>query len=194
MNEFLEVDPSTLHLPFSHWQGAVPWKLQRPIAMNQTFNPTDVLDGLRLILDRVPQLRLGQLVCNLASQVDEAGWKMPWQASDDELLAAIRQLLSDVRGRDFQDCEESDSSVRETLINSLELLSQQVSNTHIGVLVSHLAFSALGISSESVWDVEDQELIEQVQRELSRPRLRLVCREEDFALPEEAEALHTVAN
>ena len=162
--------------------------------MIKTFNPTDVLDGLRLILDRMPQLRLGQLVCNLASQVDEAGWKMPWQASDDELLAAIRQLLSDVQGREFQNCEESDGSVRETLINSLELLSQQVSNTHIGVLVSYLAFSALGVNSESVWDVEDQQLIEQAQRELARPRRRLVCREEDFALPEEVEARHAVAN
>ena len=58
--------------------------------------PTTRGELLRLLAelsDQAPDLRLGQLVANLATLAQGAKAEAVWDAEDDELMAAARQLL-----------------------------------------------------------------------------------------------------
>ena len=57
---------------------------------------------LRLIAelsDQAPDLRLGQLIANLATLAKGAQVEAIWDAEDDDLLPAAQRLLDHYRGR-----------------------------------------------------------------------------------------------
>lgn len=62
-------------------------------------DPDDLLRTLRELLDRSPDLRLGQLVLNLAYMARGVSSEAPYDVEDAELLAAARQLIANLQGR-----------------------------------------------------------------------------------------------
>jgi hypothetical protein len=59
----------------------------------------DLLACLRELSEAAPELRLGQLVANLATLAQGAKVEAIWDAEDEELLAAARRLLEHYRSR-----------------------------------------------------------------------------------------------
>ena len=54
---------------------------------------SELLHCLAQLSDEAPELRLGQLVANLATLARGATVESIWDAEDEELLAAARRLL-----------------------------------------------------------------------------------------------------
>jgi hypothetical protein len=64
-----------------------------------TVPRTELLRVLAELSELCPEMRLGQLIANLATLAQGATVESIWDAEDDELLAAARQQLKVVRAR-----------------------------------------------------------------------------------------------
>jgi hypothetical protein len=64
-----------------------------------TESRKELLRLLGELSDADPELRLGQMVANVATLAHGAKAEAVWDAEDDELLAAARRLLEHYRGR-----------------------------------------------------------------------------------------------
>ena len=58
-----------------------------------TATRAELLTCLATLSEAAPELRLGQLVANLATLAQGARAKAIWDAEDDELLVAARRLV-----------------------------------------------------------------------------------------------------
>jgi hypothetical protein len=63
-----------------------------------TTTREELLACLRELSETAPDLRLGQLVANLATLAHGAKVEAVWDAEDEELLAAARRLVEHYRG------------------------------------------------------------------------------------------------
>jgi hypothetical protein len=59
----------------------------------------ELLQTLHELHEALPDLRLGQLVCNLATIARGPEPESAWDVEDDELLAAAREQLQSLRAR-----------------------------------------------------------------------------------------------
>ena len=59
----------------------------------------ELLAAIAELSELAPELRLGQLIANLATLARGAKVEAVWDAEDDELLAAARRLQENYRGR-----------------------------------------------------------------------------------------------
>jgi hypothetical protein len=59
----------------------------------------DLLRVLAEFSDQAPDLRLGQLICNLAFLARATGPSDTWEVEDEELLEAARSFLLDLERR-----------------------------------------------------------------------------------------------
>ena len=59
----------------------------------------ELLRALAVLSDQDPELRLGQLVTNLATLARGAQVEAIWDCEDDELLAAANRLVEHYRAR-----------------------------------------------------------------------------------------------
>jgi hypothetical protein len=144
--------------------------------MNATHDiRTEVLSGLVELLDRRPQLRPGQLLCNLANFALGDTAAVVWTITDDELLTAIQEHRHQLGDRDLRQPAEYDPAVRADFFQTLEKLAATCPEIPIGLLCTHLAFTARGVSAGMIWEVEDHELLQAArqQLELNRRRMRL---------------------
>jgi hypothetical protein len=64
-----------------------------------TTTREDLLSCLTELSEVAPDLRLGQLVANLATLAQGAKVEAIWDAEDEELLGAARRLLEHYRSR-----------------------------------------------------------------------------------------------
>jgi hypothetical protein len=62
-----------------------------------TTTRTELLNCLSELSETAPNLRLGQLVANLATLAQGAKAEAIWDADDEELLAAARRLVEHYR-------------------------------------------------------------------------------------------------
>lgn len=60
---------------------------------------TELLSAISELSDQAPDLRLGQMIANLATLARGAKVEAVWDAEDDELLTAARRLLEHYRQR-----------------------------------------------------------------------------------------------
>lgn len=60
----------------------------------------EILSRLGELSERLPELRFGQMVCNLSDIASGAKPDAQWDLEDAELLDAINQLLAGVKDRD----------------------------------------------------------------------------------------------
>ncbi len=67
--------------------------------LTMTTNREELLRLLGELSEHAPELRLGQLVANLATLAKGAQVEAIWDAEDDELLPAARRLIDHYRGR-----------------------------------------------------------------------------------------------
>jgi hypothetical protein len=64
-----------------------------------TTTRTELLACLAELSEAAPELRLGQLVANLATLAQGAKVEAIWDAEDEEFLTAARRLLDHYRAR-----------------------------------------------------------------------------------------------
>ncbi|HMH51426.1 MAG TPA: hypothetical protein VK548_14410 [Candidatus Acidoferrum sp.] len=64
------------------------------------------------------------------------------------------------------------STVRQELIRVLADLSEVCPEVRLGQLIANLAYLARGLSNESIWDVQDEELLEAARKQLQEWRAR----------------------
>ena len=64
------------------------------------------------------------------------------------------------------------SAVRRDLLRVLAELSEVCPEVRLGQLVANLSYLARGLSNESIWDMEDEELLEAAQKHLQEWRAR----------------------
>jgi len=64
------------------------------------------------------------------------------------------------------------SSVRSELLRVLTELSELCPEVRLGQLIANLAYLARGLSNESIWDVEDEELVEAARKHMQAWRAR----------------------
>src|SRR5205823_2320891 len=71
---------------------------RRPVAMIHPVRQ-DILRQLERISELAPDVRFGQLIANLAFLAAGPWDQTLWDLEDEQLLAAIRQHLADLSGR-----------------------------------------------------------------------------------------------
>ena len=64
------------------------------------------------------------------------------------------------------------STVRQELIRVLAELSEVCPEVRLGQLIANLSYLARGLSNESIWEVEDEELLEAARKHLQEWRAR----------------------
>ena len=64
------------------------------------------------------------------------------------------------------------STVRQELMQVLAELSEVCPEVRMGQLITNLSYLARGLSNESIWDVEDEELLEAARKHLQEWRAR----------------------
>ena len=64
------------------------------------------------------------------------------------------------------------SRVRQELLRVLAELSEVCPEVRLGQLIANLSYLARELSSESIWDVEDEELLEAARKHLQEWRAR----------------------
>ena len=64
------------------------------------------------------------------------------------------------------------STVRQELTRVLAELSEVCPEVRLGQLIANLSYLARGLSNESIWDVEDEELLEAARKHLQEWRSR----------------------
>ena len=57
--------------------------------------------------------------------------------------------------------------VRQEILRQLEILSERLPEMRLGQLIADLAFLAKGPWDETLWDLEDKDLLEAIQKQLS---------------------------
>jgi hypothetical protein len=62
--------------------------------------------------------------------------------------------------------------VRRDVLNVLAELSEAAPEIRLGQLMANLSYLARGMSKESIWDVEDEELLEAARNHLEQWRLQ----------------------
>jgi hypothetical protein len=62
--------------------------------------------------------------------------------------------------------------VRQELLRVLAELSQVCPEVRLGQLIANLSYLARGLSNESIWDVEDEELLDAARKHLQEWRAR----------------------
>ncbi len=67
--------------------------------MTTTSMRAELLAVITELGEHAPDLRLGQLIANVATLARGAKAESVWDCEDDELLAAARRLLEKYRGR-----------------------------------------------------------------------------------------------
>jgi hypothetical protein len=63
-------------------------------------------------------------------------------------------------------------SVRQELLQVLTELSEVCPDMRLGQLIVNLSYLARGLSNESIWDMEDEELLEAARKHLEEWRAR----------------------
>jgi hypothetical protein len=63
-------------------------------------------------------------------------------------------------------------TVRQELMRVLAELSEVCPEVRLGQLIANLSYLARGLSNESIWDVEDEELLEAARKHLQEWRAR----------------------
>jgi hypothetical protein len=63
-------------------------------------------------------------------------------------------------------------SVRPELLQVLTELSEVCPDMRLGQLIVNLSYLARGLSNESIWDMEDEELLEAARKHLEEWRAR----------------------
>ena len=61
---------------------------------------------------------------------------------------------------------------RRELLRLLAELSEEVPDVRFGQLIANLSYLGRGLSAESVWDVEDEELVQAAREHLEQWRTR----------------------
>jgi hypothetical protein len=64
------------------------------------------------------------------------------------------------------------SAVRQEVLQILAELSEVVPEVRLGQLIVNLSYMARGLSNESIWDMEDDELLAAARRHLEEWRSR----------------------
>ena len=64
------------------------------------------------------------------------------------------------------------SPVRQEVLQVLAELSEVCPEVRLGQLMANLSYLARGLSNESIWDMEDEELLEAARRHLEQWRAR----------------------
>jgi hypothetical protein len=64
------------------------------------------------------------------------------------------------------------SPVRQEVLRLLAELSAEAPDVRLGQLLVNLSYLARGVANESVWDMEDEELLEAARKHLERWRSR----------------------
>lgn len=64
------------------------------------------------------------------------------------------------------------SPVRQELLRVLAELSEVCPEVRLGQLIANLSYIARELSSESIWDMEDEELLEAARKHLQEWRAR----------------------
>ncbi|HLW64767.1 MAG TPA: hypothetical protein VKS79_05555 [Gemmataceae bacterium] len=64
----------------------------------------ELLAALAELSETAPELRLGQLVANIATLAHGAKVEAIWDAEDEEMLAAAKRLLEHYRARTRHNC------------------------------------------------------------------------------------------
>ena len=62
--------------------------------------------------------------------------------------------------------------VRQEVLRVLAELSEICPEVRLGQLMANLSYLARGLSNESIWDMEDEELLEAARRHLEQWRAR----------------------
>ena len=63
-------------------------------------------------------------------------------------------------------------TVRQELLRVLAELSEVCPEVRLGQLIANLSYLARGLSNESIWDVEDEELLDAARKHLQEWRAR----------------------
>ena len=64
------------------------------------------------------------------------------------------------------------SPVRQEALQVLAELSELVPEVRLGQLIANLSYLARGLSNESIWDMEDDELLDAARKHLEEWRVR----------------------
>ena len=64
------------------------------------------------------------------------------------------------------------SPVRQEVLQVLAELSEICPEVRLGQLIANLSYLARGLSNESIWDMEDEELLEAARKHLQEWRAR----------------------
>lgn len=64
------------------------------------------------------------------------------------------------------------SPVRQEVLRVLAELSEVAPEVRLGQLIVNLSYLAQGLSNESIWDMEDEELLEAARKHLEQWRSR----------------------
>lgn len=64
------------------------------------------------------------------------------------------------------------SPVRQEVLRVLAELSEVAPEVRLGQLIVNLSYLARGLSNESIWDMEDEELLEAARKHLEQWRSR----------------------
>lgn len=65
-----------------------------------TTNRQQILEKLAILSDLAPDMRMGQLIANLAAMAEGPWDETLWDLEDEKLLAAAEQLATDLAQRD----------------------------------------------------------------------------------------------
>ena len=155
----LQVDPRTLRLPVSHLAGADPAKLQRQIAQHgkstKGMPPVIVMrgtDGELIIYDGVTRDPRG-----------EAAARYNGPRGSHRRRRRSRRELSDRSGETAMI-----SPVRQDALQLLTRLSELAPEVRLGQLLVNLSYMARGMKVESIWDMEDEELVEAATKHIDQ--------------------------
>ena len=64
------------------------------------------------------------------------------------------------------------SQTRRELLEVLGELSEQCPEVRLGQLIANLSYQARGLANESIWDMEDEELLDAARKHLEQWRAR----------------------
>jgi hypothetical protein len=148
-----------------------------------TIARRELAEALAAVGDALPDMRLGQLICNLSTSARGLTARAIWDVEDDELTAAARRQVDylrrsrgtpDGRRPDWVATETQTTATRPELLRALAGLAGLRPDMRFGQLIADLAALARGPAVESVWDVEDDELAAAAGRYAETTRARPV--------------------
>ena len=156
--QLIEVDPRELHVPPSCVSGADPFELQRQIAR---FGASTIgmpppwvyrgADGALMIYNGVTRAtRIAKLAPGVLILVD------------------VIRTLPHPLGPFAEDRELSPmiSPVREEILTLLVRLSELTPDVRFGQLIANLSYQAVAPTVESVWEMEDEQLLDAIRKHI----------------------------